>query len=81
MAIADELCGGRLLFLHEGGYSRWSVPYFGLAVLEELSGIPTQVVDPHLDYHRAIGGQDLLTHQVAAIDAAAVNVRRVPLRD
>lgn len=78
--VADELCGGRLLFLHEGGYSRWTVPYFGLAVLEELSGVTTQVVDPHLDYHRAVGGQALLAHQVAAIDAAAANVERVPRR-
>ena len=81
MAVADELCSGRLLFLHEGGYSRWSVPYFGLAVLEELSGVQTEVVDPHLDYHRAVGGQALLAHQVAAIDAAVTNVDRVPLHN
>lgn len=78
MAVADEVCGGRLVFLHEGGYSRWSVPYFGLAVLEELSGIETGTVDPHLAYHQALGGQELLPHQIAAIDAAAANLSRVP---
>ncbi len=79
MAVADEICGGRLAFLHEGGYSRWTVPYFGLAVIEELSGIPTEVVDPHLDYHKLVAGEDVLAHQRAAIDAAAVNVARVPV--
>jgi acetoin utilization deacetylase AcuC-like enzyme len=78
MAVADEICGGRLVFLHEGGYSRWTVPYFGLAVLEELSGITTGTVDPHLEYHQHLGGQELLPHQSAAIDLAAANVARVP---
>jgi acetoin utilization deacetylase AcuC-like enzyme len=77
MDVADELCGGRLVFLHEGGYSRWTVPYFGLAVLEELSGFSTGVVDPHLDYHKALGGQELLPHQSAAIEIAAGNLDRV----
>jgi len=78
LAVADEVCGGRLAFLHEGGYSRWTVPYFGLAVLEELSGIQTDVVDPHLEYHKLVGGQELLDHQLTAIDAAAANLQRVP---
>jgi acetoin utilization deacetylase AcuC-like enzyme len=78
LAVADELCGGRLVFLHEGGYSRWTVPYFGLAVLEELSGIETGTVDPHVDYFKALGGQELLPHHTAAIDAAAANLSRVP---
>lgn len=78
LAVADELCGGRLVFLHEGGYSRWTVPYFGLAVLEELSGIQTGTVDPHVDYFKALGGQELLPHHTAAIDAAAANLSRVP---
>lgn len=77
MDVADELCGGRLVFLHEGGYSRWTVPYFGLAVLEELSGFSTGVVDPHLGYHQSLGGQELLPHQSAAIDAAAANLALV----
>ncbi len=78
MTVAEEVCGGRLAFLHEGGYSRWTVPYFGLAVLEELSGIHTDVVDPHLEYHQSLGGHELLDHQSAAIDAAAANIQRVP---
>ena len=79
MAVADELCGGRLVFLHEGGYSRWTVPFYGLAVLEELSGIKTDVVDPFQGWD-STEGLGLLAHQSAAIDAATVNVDRVPKR-
>jgi acetoin utilization deacetylase AcuC-like enzyme len=77
MAVADELCGGRLVFMHEGGYSRWTVPFYGLAVMEELSGIRTDVVDPYQEY-ASTEGLGLFAHQSAAIDAAAVNVKQVP---
>ncbi len=48
-ALADELCGGRLIAAHEGGYSEAYVPFCGLAVLEALSGHRTPVQDPFLD--------------------------------
>jgi len=32
---------------HEGGYSAIYVPWCGLAVVEELSGIRTDAVDPY----------------------------------
>jgi acetoin utilization deacetylase AcuC-like enzyme len=78
MRAAEELCQGRLIFIQEGGYSTWTVPFFGLAVLEELSGIRTGAVDPHLAYHKLIGGQGLLPHQAEAIDAAAQNLQHLP---
>ena len=78
LAVADELCGGRLVFTHEGGYSRSSVPFHGLAVMEELSGIQTGVVDPFLEWQSGIGGHELLPHQEAVIAAAAANIERVP---
>ena len=43
MEAADRLCGGRLVLLHEGGYSTLAVPYCGLAVLEALTGHSTGV--------------------------------------
>jgi acetoin utilization deacetylase AcuC-like enzyme len=46
VAVADELCEGRLVMSHEGGYSPVYVPYCGLAVLEALSGEETGVPDP-----------------------------------
>ncbi|MGJ9423608.1 class II histone deacetylase [Aeromicrobium sp. CF3.5] len=80
MALADELCGGKILFLHEGGYSRWTVPFYGLAVLEELSEIPTGVEDPFQMYNGMDLGHGLLPHQKAAVDAAVENLERVPSR-
>jgi acetoin utilization deacetylase AcuC-like enzyme len=47
--LADRICGGRLVFSHEGGYAPLYVPFCGLAVLETLSGNRTAVVDPFLE--------------------------------
>lgn len=46
LAIADEVCDGRIVFSHEGGYSAVHVPFCGIAVLEALSGVRTDVEDP-----------------------------------
>ncbi|MGE0279093.1 MAG: class II histone deacetylase [Rhizobiaceae bacterium] len=46
---ADELCEGRLVIVQEGGYAETAVPFCGLAVLEELSGVRTEVEDPYLE--------------------------------
>ncbi|MFV0275641.1 MAG: class II histone deacetylase [Parahaliea sp.] len=70
LAAADRLCEGRLLMCHEGGYNTWTVPFFGLAVMEALSGISTGVVDPFLEMAAALGGQELQPHQSAEIAAA-----------
>ena len=43
---AERNCEGRILMTHEGGYNEWTVPFFGLAVMEVLSGIKTEVDDP-----------------------------------
>jgi acetoin utilization deacetylase AcuC-like enzyme len=67
---ADELCNGRLVMSHEGGYSAMYVPYCGLAVLEEMTGIRTHVEDPWAPLMANWGGQDLAPHQDKAIAAA-----------
>jgi len=46
MEAADDLCGGRLVLAHEGGYSEAHVPFCGHAVMEELSGTDIRVEDP-----------------------------------
>lgn len=76
MEAADELCGGRLLLAHEGGYSPNMVPYCGLAVMEQLSGLNSGIVDPMLAIMEGYGHQSLQPHQAAAIDAAADGVLR-----
>lgn len=45
-AEAQALCGGRLVAVHEGGYSEAVVPFCGLAVIEALAGETTPVTDP-----------------------------------
>lgn len=46
MQSANDLCGGKLVLVHEGGYSEVYVPFCGHAVLEELSGSSTTAIDP-----------------------------------
>ena len=46
MALADELCGGRLMMSHEGGYSETYVPFCGHAVLQRMSGSKVEAADP-----------------------------------
>ena len=46
MALADTVCDGRLLLVHEGGYSETYVPFCGHAVLEALSGSAVHAPDP-----------------------------------
>ena len=53
MAICDQHCAGRLAIVHEGGYSESYVPFCGHALIEQLSGIKTAVVDPTLDFTMA----------------------------
>lgn len=50
MQAADALCEGRLVMVHEGGYSEVMVPFCGHAIMEALSSQTTAVVDPLLDY-------------------------------
>ena len=75
---AESLCGGRLAMAHEGGYSEAHVPFLGLAVIEALSGIRTGVVDPFAESISSHGGHELLSHQAAAVDAAAKLVGHIP---
>ena len=64
--LADELCHGRLVLSHEGGYSELHAPFCGLRVLEALSGAGSGVEDP-FDYVSEYDGQELVAHQAAAV--------------
>ena len=75
MSAADDLCGGRLLMCHEGGYSAATVPFFGVAVMEELFCIRTDVVDPFFELMNGLGYQALQPHQDAVIRKAEEMVR------
>src|SRR5690606_22247027 len=67
-ALAEELCGGRLLAAHEGGYAEGYVPFCGLAVIETFAGHRTGVQDPFLD---------LLTAQQLPADFVSYQRRRL----
>jgi acetoin utilization deacetylase AcuC-like enzyme len=70
MHVADEVCGGRLALLHEGGYSTFAVAYCGLAILEELTGHRTGV-DGRATVDGDPPGRPLHEHERAAVAAAA----------
>jgi len=67
---AKRLCDGKLLVMHEGGYSATYVPYCGLAVIEELSGHKTAIDDPFGEALPHYGQMGLQPHQAAAITRA-----------
>jgi len=46
MRAADDLCEGKLVLVHEGGYSEVYVPFCGHAVLKKLSGSKINAPDP-----------------------------------
>lgn len=77
LSVAGDVCGGRLVACHEGGYSPAYVPYCGLAILEEMAGVRTGLADPLLDLLAGFAGQDLQPHQEAVVREAAKLVTRL----
>jgi len=45
-ALATRLCDGKLVLVHEGGYSEAYVPFCGHATIEALSGSAITAPDP-----------------------------------
>jgi acetoin utilization deacetylase AcuC-like enzyme len=75
---AARLCNGRLVLCHEGGYSSAYVPYCGLAIVECLAGIRTNVVDPWISDARQVRELPLRAHEAQAIDAAMAAAQVTP---
>lgn len=46
MDLAADVCGGKLVMAHEGGYSEVYVPFCGHAVLQQMSGSRITAEDP-----------------------------------
>lgn len=73
--ISDRLCDGRIVFVHEGGYSESYVPFCGVAVIESMLGMTKTnrniVKDPFLGEVKSWGGQDLQRHQWEIINQVA----------
>jgi acetoin utilization deacetylase AcuC-like enzyme len=73
---AEDLCGGRLVACHEGGYSAYYVPWCALAILEVFAGFATSHADPSLGYLVGRPGQELQPHQAEIIGKAASAVAK-----
>lgn len=74
---ADRYARGRIVMTHEGGYCPVSVPFFGLAVVEELAGIKTDVACPFTAQHLRVPGHALADHQRLLIESLANRFERV----
>jgi len=74
---ANELCNGKLVLCHEGGYSAVYVPWCALAIIEELSEIKTGFKDPSLERFAAWPYQELQPHQAEIISRAADLIDRI----
>jgi acetoin utilization deacetylase AcuC-like enzyme len=72
VALADEVCDGRLVAMLEGGYSLLHLPLANLAILEGLAGLaPTFPADPiGADVPRSL--RDVEREAVAAAERAHV---------
>ncbi len=71
MAFADRQCDAKLLICHEGGYSPQYVPFAALAIIEQLCGHRTDIIDPLGEFIATYGGQALQPHQADVIEQAA----------
>lgn len=75
---AEKLCDGRIVFSQEGGYSGHYVPFCGLAVLEELTGVKSEVEDPYMAFFASYPQIKIEPWQETEIAAAAKLVDNVP---
>ena len=75
--LAAELCGGRLLFTHEGGYAAVHVPFCAHAVIEELCGLEPIAEDPFVEFLEGMGGHQLYPHQEQIINEAVQLAARI----
>ncbi|MGR3290696.1 MAG: class II histone deacetylase [Paracoccaceae bacterium] len=73
MDAATDLCGGRLVLAHEGGYSEVYVPFCGHGVLEQLSGSKIHAADPFAETFAKRqpdrGFQDYVSGVIGAMEA------------
>lgn len=65
--LADELTAGRIVFVHEGGYSAWYQPMLVLGTATAIAGLP-EPQDPFLHSLEHLPGQRLRSHQSRVIE-------------
>ena len=67
--LADRFAGGRMVCLHEGGYCPTYVPFCCHGIIEEMSGIQTDVGDPFIYAMAGTGYDRMLPHQKERVEA------------
>lgn len=71
--LAEDICGGKLVLLQEGGYSASYVPYCTAAVIEPLLGADLGIVDLYAGSPELERCQTVFTHETqAALTAARI---------
>lgn len=74
MDVANEVCDGRLVLSHEGGYDATLAPFCALAIFEELSGVKSSMPDGANPFERPGAElnkyQRLMPHQNECIEDA-----------
>src|SRR3984893_2470605 len=71
LALAQEVCDGRLLMLQEGGYSVSYVPYCTVAAVEPLVGVDAGLVDLYAGSSEVDRCMTILTQETRDALAAA----------
>src|SRR5579875_534787 len=71
VALANEVCDGRLVMLHAGGYSAAYVPYCTVAAIEPLLGIDTGLIDLYETSDERKRCQTILTRETLDALSAA----------
>ena len=76
MSLADDVCDGRLVVVHEGGYSEVYVPFCAHAVLQQMCGSAKHAADPFADTLAKRQPTDRFTNWVnAGLDEMAQDLR------
>ena len=68
LELASTYAEGRLVCLHEGGYSAEYVPFCTHAIIEAISGIETDVDDPFIYALAGTGYDKMMDHQKMRVD-------------
>jgi hypothetical protein len=79
---ADQLCGGRVVVAHEGGYDPNYGPFCGKAVIETLhqghqAPLTARVLDPFGHIVGGYGARPMRDDERAVVDQAAKLVDRI----
>jgi acetoin utilization deacetylase AcuC-like enzyme len=69
--LAQDVCGGKLLALHAGGYSASYVPYCTAAVVEALQGVDLGIVDLYAGAPELERSQQIFSHDTQEALATA----------